>query len=431
MTDKPFKPAKGNSFTVTLIDEVKPTVDGRIFEPGTVTWREPPLPLMYATENTGEGHKGSKVGGAITKVWRDGTLIKGEGHFSSDEDGQLLKKLITEQVLTGISSDVGGAIVEQELADDGTEQNRIIQGRIMGATVLPFQAFDDTRIAVVASAVPRHAPIAWFRNPNLAQPTPLTISKDGQVFGHAALWNSCHIGKPGTCLTPPHSPSGYQYFTTGAVHTAEGSEIPVGQLTLGTGHAGVTLGAKPAAAHYDNTGFSVADVTAGEDKHGIWVAGAVRPGIPDAKLHELRASAISGDWRNIGGSLELVAMLAVNVPGFPVPRARASFSLEGDDQLALVAAGVVSSDLPNTGAQTMSETEETPETPEGAEELAAEEVVETPSETEELALEERVILLEKTVEALGATTFGALPPWLNKFKKGPAEGDKKKKEDDK
>jgi hypothetical protein len=332
---------KGNTFTVTLIDEAKPTVDGRVFEPGQVTWREPPLPLMFMVENGDNGHKGSRVGGAITRVWRDGELIKGEGHFASSDDGQQLKQLIHEQVLTGISSDVGGAVVEQELAEDGTPQNRIMRGRIMGATVLPFQAFDDTRIAVVASAVPERAPAAWFDDPRLDGPTALTITKDGQVFGHAALWHTCHIGRPGECLTPPHSSSGYQFFTTGAVETAEGKQIHVGQITLGTGHAGVALGAKPAVNHYDHTGFAVADVATGEDSYGIWVAGAVRPGVDDSKLHELRASAISGDWRTINGGLELVALLAVNVPGFPVPRARASFATDGNAQLALVAAGVV------------------------------------------------------------------------------------------
>jgi hypothetical protein len=38
------------------------------------------------------------------------------------------------------------------------------------------------------------------------------------------------------------------------------------------------------------------------------------------------ASDVSGDWRRIGGNLELVAVLAVNVPGFPKIRVR---ELEG------------------------------------------------------------------------------------------------------
>jgi hypothetical protein len=54
---------------------------------------------------------------------------------------------------------------------------------------------------------------------------------------------------------------------------------------------------------------------------------------------------VSGDWRPINGHLELVGLLAVNVPGFPVPRQRALAASVGDEgeyeTLALVAAGIV------------------------------------------------------------------------------------------
>lgn len=339
--EEPVITAPGE-FEVVLIDESKPTIDGRIFEPGVVTWREPPIPLMFMTQNGDNGHKGSIAGGVITEVWRDGDHILGKGRFDSGENGQELQRLITEQVLTGISSDVGGAIVEQELAEDGSAQARIIQGRIMGATVLPFQAFDDTRIAVTASAVPTAPPKEWFGDPKLQEPTALTITKDGQVFGHAALWETCHIGKPGQCLTPPRSKSGYAYFRTGAVLTADGDQVATGPITLGTGHANVTLNGNAAAEHYDHTGTAIADVATGEDSHGIWMAGAVRPSATDDRLHELRAATISGDWRGIKGSHELVALLAVNTPGFPVPRTRATFAEERP--LALVAAGMLTPD---------------------------------------------------------------------------------------
>lgn len=53
----------------------------------------------------------------------------------------------------------------------------------------------------------------------------------------------------------------------------------------------------------------------------------------------MAAGGISGDWRSIGGHLELVAALAVNVPGFPVPRP--ALAASAGRQTALVAAGVV------------------------------------------------------------------------------------------
>ena len=76
----------------------------------------------------------------------------------------------------------------------------------------------------------------------------------------------------------------------------------------------------------------------GNDAHGIWVAGAVRPGADPLKVYELQAAGqVSGDWRRIGGQLRLVGLLAVNVPGFPVPKMRARVA-SGQPQ-ALVAAG--------------------------------------------------------------------------------------------
>ncbi len=53
------------------------------------------------------------------------------------------------------------------------------------------------------------------------------------------------------------------------------------------------------------------------------------------QVRALRASAPSGDWRPINGALELVAVCQVNVPGFPIARARVA----SGQVYALVAAG--------------------------------------------------------------------------------------------
>lgn len=192
--------------------------------------------------------------------------------------------------------------------------------------------------AVVAS-IPQTAPLEWFGDPKLSGPTPITVTDDGRVFGHAAAWGSCHTGFADTCVTPPLE-NDYGYFTTGEVLTAEGHRVAVGQITLGTSHA-ATRGLSVARAidHYGDTGTAVADVTAGRDEHGIWIAGAVRPGLSSEHIHALRASALSGDWRRIGGTLRMVALLAVNVPGFPIPRL--GTAVAGGKQLSLVASGVV------------------------------------------------------------------------------------------
>lgn len=212
-----------------------------------------------------------------------------------------------------------------------------------------YEDVDDDRLtpdalaALTASAIPAEPPEAWFADPHLTEPTAIHVTRDGRVFGHLAVWGTCHIGLPGRCVEPPRSPSNYAYFRTGAVYTAEGTQVAVGHITLGTGHAGPAASARAAAEHYDNTGTVVVDVAAGEDAHGIWVAGAVRPGTSPEDIRALRAAPLSGDWRTIGGNLELVGALAVNVPGFPVPRPRGKIA--ADEMVTLVAAGVVAPDV--------------------------------------------------------------------------------------
>lgn len=189
---------------------------------------------------------------------------------------------------------------------------------------------------VTENSGPLRPPAHWFDDPMLQGPTPLTVTADGQVTGHLALWNVCHFGIADTCRMAPRSASGYKYFMTGEVVTADGSTRRVGRITVGTGHANLRLGYIPAADHYDNTGTAVAIVAAGEDQYGPWVNGARIPGVSEEKIAELRRSPLSGDWRPTSHGLELVAALAVNTPGFPV----VGYTASGEVQ-SLVAAGMV------------------------------------------------------------------------------------------
>lgn len=199
-----------------------------------------------------------------------------------------------------------------------------------------------SRDSLTAAAIPTAPPEAWFEDPNLTGPTALVVEDDGRVYGHIAAWGTCHIGQVGKCVEPPASPSNYAYFRTGALRTAEGTSVAVGHLTMGTGHAGPRDSANAAAEHYDNTGTVFADVAAGEDAYGIWVAGSLRPGITAEQVRVARSAPISGDWRTIRGALELVGALAVNVPGFPVPRPQGL--LASGEVKSLQASGVVAHD---------------------------------------------------------------------------------------
>jgi hypothetical protein len=202
-------------------------------------------------------------------------------------------------------------------------------------------------MTLTAAAESGLLPGGYFKNPELVGPTPFTVTEDGRVYGHVATWDTCHIGLPiddeaQECTTAPHSETNYAYFLTGEVQTDLGP-VAVGQITMGGGHAADRMGVRAATSHYDSTSTAVADVTAGEDEHGIWVAGALRSNVSEDQVHSLRAAAISGDWRRVAigreGNLEMVAALAVNVPGFPIPRP-SMLVASGGETLSLVAAAI-------------------------------------------------------------------------------------------
>ena len=177
-----------------------------------------------------------------------------------------------------------------------------------------------------------------FQKPDMETPRVGVEVEGDHTYGYIAQWGVCHIGIAGICTTAPHSQTDYWYFATGKVDTEDGV-VRVGQITMDTGHASMKASAKVAAAHYDNTGAAAADVVVGEDDFGIWFSGVLRSKVTDEQRHALRAAGrVSGDWRQIGSDLELVAALAVNVPGFPIPHVRAG--VYNGEQVSLVAAGL-------------------------------------------------------------------------------------------
>lgn len=352
-----YEPNGKRAFVLVVAKEGIRTVDGREFAAGALTWREPPIPFMMQRENdpTGRGgHKGSTAVGMIGELWRENDAegfgtVYAKGYFADDELGQSAEKLIAQGIISGVSADVGGAIHEElELGSEEDAQiiPRITYGEILAVTALPIPAFDGTKVstvspeAVTAASGPEGwaPPSEWFEDPKLDKPTPVTVTADGRIFGHAAVWGTCHVGFRDRCVTPPKSASDYAYFNVGNVITADGKTVNVGRLTAGTGHAALEFGAQPAIQHYDNTGWGAGYVHAGEDAHGIWFAGAIAPSATPEQIATVRASAVSGDWRAIRNSLELVGILSVNTPGFPIPRAKAG--LIAGAQVSLIASGI-------------------------------------------------------------------------------------------
>lgn len=274
-----------------------------------------------------------------------------------------------------------GVVVFTDRVDEILERYTML--RIRGATLCDIAAFDGATITLDAAAAgdaaapPAEEPVAaaagpvapprdWFFEPEpeigderlVEQPDgswacPLTITDDGRVYGHvAASYGQCHAGHRG-CVSPPRSRTGYAEFHVGEVVTAEGEHVPTGRLVVGCDHARLSATAAEARDHYANSGQGWADVRVVDGQLAPWVCGALVPNLTDEDLRQLRSLTMSGDWRDRRGNLELVSILSVNTPGFPVVRqavaasaaapatVRASAGIDDGRVTSLVAAGLV------------------------------------------------------------------------------------------
>jgi hypothetical protein len=286
--------------------------------------------------------------------WSDAVIAKAAEHGISEDDVPAMfppsKKTFHKARVRGAALLSMPAFVEAQMVSAGKEPPPLpdlsaVEEAARAQEASQEQEHKKERVAVTAAAVARlddhRPPVEWFRNPQLGQQTPITITDDMRVYGHAFQWKQCHIGYNGQCVMPPEEED-FPFYTQGEVVCAGGERVPVGAITLGMGHAPTDrdVSARAAAEHYDNTDAVVADVAIGCDRIGGWVAGCIRPGTDPKRVYALRASGqVSGDWRYIGGRLRLVALLAVNVPGFPVPRTQARVA--GGQVVAMTAAGML------------------------------------------------------------------------------------------
>ncbi len=370
-----------------LIREGEMSADSRFIDEGALTWRTPPLTLTI-------NHDPDQRPAVITDIARTADIAALEAlaalavsesrDITADEFaaatgdsgpfvvariefdelwlGMDTAREVEVGLMRGVSVEIGDEDSEYLDTADGGVVEQLHAGRIGAASLTPFGAIESAQVIVpaaaiaeaveaivaiegetpaavevVASAGPLTPPASWFTDPGLDGPTPITVTADGQVFGHIAAWGTCHIGRAGVCLEPPRSSTGYAYFTKpNAVLCDDGTLVAAGIITLGTGHAPAARGvtAQAAAEHYDHTGSQAAYVAVGEDEHGIWASGWQRPDLAAGHALEFRAAKVSGDWRPVPEGLELCAVLAVNVPGFPV---RPHAVVASGEQVALFA----------------------------------------------------------------------------------------------
>jgi hypothetical protein len=144
-----------------IAQEGIPTGDKRQIAAGALSWRELPLTLMaqHSTPGFG-GHADAKIAGRIDTIERSGENIEGAGVFDTGEHGAETERLVREKILNGISVDL--AINEAEVIPDPAIEDpdeaywmgtlNVLDGTILGATIVPFPAFENAQIALVAGS---------------------------------------------------------------------------------------------------------------------------------------------------------------------------------------------------------------------------------------------------------------------------------------
>ena len=265
-------------YEMLIIPEGTDAGDRRFIEENALTWRDletGPLPLMVQVQNpeTG-GHALAYIAGSIWQIERRGTEIWGFGFFDSGQWGIEARRLITEGTIKGVSADID--MVESDMQSDKGDEPRIrlTSGRIMGATITPFPAFQEAIIRVLSvltaggeltyemvleafasadtaagdgvesravwrsvipfqggiidadtpsmltaspegpvrrNSYPTEPPAEWFAKRTLNQRHAVEVDADGAVWGHVAGWFECHIGSGRACITPPRSRQGYRH----------------------------------------------------------------------------------------------------------------------------------------------------------------------------------------------------------------------------
>ncbi len=195
--------------------------------------------------------------------------------------------------------------------------------------VTPEPTPADVVQAITAAAativIPDLPPAAWFHEPtDVPMDGALNINADGRVWGLLAPKGTGHraYAAAGRRLDVPWGNVDYARFMGAWALTADSGQVHAGPLTMDCGHA-PNWRPNPEAGrqHYDNTCSVIGAVAVGESASlgGVWMAGALLPGVTADQVARALACRCSGDWQphpDEPGRTELIACLLVPSPGF-------------------------------------------------------------------------------------------------------------------
>jgi F like protein len=234
-------------------------------------------------------------------------------------------------------------------------------GRIRAATMVDIPAFVEARIfldrplddpgpiddpaddevilaASYTMTLTDLPPVEWFEEPT-DEPDigAITITDEGRIFGYLAPANVAHRGIRDKRVTVPMKNVDYGIWMNRVTMADDGeggvTRVATGPITMDCGHAPSSNRVVGAARreHYDNSCSVVATARVGENRNGVWIAGAVVPDITADQVRRMMTLQLSGDWgphREKPGKRELAGALLVPVPGFP-KRSFASVNVRG------------------------------------------------------------------------------------------------------
>lgn len=216
--------------------------------------------------------------------------------------------------------------------------------RDAGREPTPLQMPENDQDAMVAAThvmkISDVPPREWFDEPTDVVPRgALTVTDEGRVYGYLAPAGVRHRSFPGQNRFVPLGKVDYSRFHGRETIVADGGRVTTGVITMNCGHATTEyqLTAAEASDHYDNSCSLVASVRVGENKNGVWVAGALLPDVEPKQIQRIMGCQLSGDWRphlDRAGWRELAGALLVPVPGFPMARSAPSVEVSNGQLVA-------------------------------------------------------------------------------------------------
>lgn len=345
---------------------------------GALDHRQLPQPFSYQPASD-EGHRGKVPAGRIDSVeWipaadfaeegfelppdlpEDAMVILGRGIWDLDgEHGREAARMVTGKFKRGVSLDLAGSVwvpIDPETLEEvdpesltledmllGSHYAGVKEAMISGATIVDEPSFGWAMVAaggdptwtqivnvydeplLACAAGPLKPPAGFFERMKFTKKTPITVTEDGEWFGHIATWD-CHMGDDVRCFRAQRSRDGYAHFHTGGMVCEDGSQVRVGRITVKE-HASFGASRDEVIAHYSDPKKVGAFVVIWEDEFGIASHGVTRSDAAPELLRDLYANPPSPDWRRG----ELLGVSTVPLPGLPVvePLAVMSASAEG------------------------------------------------------------------------------------------------------